>query len=249
MRAVVLEPNAENRDGLQRELDELPGFQLVGESVTWDECISLLDDYLPEVLITRATFEVPHSVKFASENAFPVIVGLRPKDCRVTLDCAFETVNIPVDPESLRTAMERVRTEIYRRKLEELSVLLRHYMNFSAGQRYLTSVRVEDGVTSEIPAEHVMFLAADGNYVRIHTGANVHEVRDTMSGMTTKLDPEQFARVHRSFIVNRAHVRSVLRKDGTATCVLLANGAEIPVGPNYRAEVDSFETLAHRLSA
>ena len=66
--------------------------------------------------------------------------------------------------------------------------------------------------------------------------------------MTSKLDPAQFARVHRSFIVNRAHVTSVLRKDGAATSVLLTNGTEIPVGPNYRSEADSFESYS-RLSA
>jgi DNA-binding LytR/AlgR family response regulator len=70
-----------------------------------------------------------------------------------------------------------------------------------------------------------------------------------MSGMTSKLDPAQFARVHRSFIVNRAHVRSVLRKEGAAMAVLLSNGIEIPVvGPNYRAEVDSFGSY-RKLSA
>lgn len=243
MRVVILEPNAENRGLLQRGLDELPGFHLVGESVTWDECISLLDIHLPELLITRTTSAAPNSAEFVSETVFPVVVGLRTKDCREALDCAFETVDIPLDPGSLRAAMERARTEIYRRKLDELSELLQRYMNFSRGiQRYLTSVRIEDRRTPEIPAEHVMFMAADGNYVRVHTQANVYELRETMSGMTAKLDPAQFARVHRSFIVNRTHVRSVLRKDGTAICVL-TNGAEIPVGPNYRAEVNSFETL------
>jgi len=54
--------------------------------------------------------------------------------------------------------------------------------------------------------------------------------------------------VHRSFIVNRACVTTVLRKDGAATSVLLSNGIEIPVGPNYRAEADSFESYS-RLSA
>ena len=249
MRVVILEPNAENRGVLRMELDELPGFQFVGDSVTSEDCASLLDIHVPEVLITRTTLALPNLPAFAGEGAFPVIVGLRIKDCRAVLDCVFETVDIPFDPRSLRAAMERVRTEIYRRKLAELSALLQLYMNYSSGsQRFLTSVRVADCETAEIPADHVMFMAADGNYVRIYAGADVHEIRDTMCGMTSKLDPAQFARVHRSFIVNRTHVKSVLRKDSTAISVLLSNGAEVPVGPNYRSEVDSFETLAHLVS-
>ena len=154
-----------------------------------------------------------------------------------------------MDTVCLREAMERVRTEIYRRKLEELSALFGRYMDYSRGvHRFLNAVRVEEGGNAEIPAETVVFVAADGNYVRLHTGEDVHEIRETMSGMTSKLDPAQFARIHRSFIVNRAHVASVLRKEGAAMAVLLSNGTEIPVGPNYRAEVDSFKSYS-RLSA
>jgi hypothetical protein len=248
MRVVVLEPNADCRDQLQRGLDGLTGFQLVGESGTWDECLTLLEAHLPELLITRTNCVLSKSQDFPCEAEFPVVVGLRTKDGE-TLAGAFETIDLPFGPECLRLAMERVRTEIYRRKLDELSILLRRYMDFSCGlHRFLTAVRVVDGGSAEIPAENVMFMAADGNYVRLHTGADVHEIRDTMSGMTSKLDPAQFARVHRSFIVNRAHVRSVLRKEGAAMAVLLSNGIEIPVGPNYRAEVDSFGSY-RRLSA
>ena len=249
MRVVVLEPNIENRTVLQRELNQLHGFSLVGESNNWDECVTLLRENVPELLIARTSFAHRSSMDTAGDAAFPVFVGLGNKECRQPDDCIFETVSIPLDPDAVRTAMERARTEIYRRKLDGLSVLLRRYMDYSRGlHRVITAVHVEDGRTSEIPAEHVMFMAADGNYIRLHTGKDVHEVRETMAGMTSKLDPAQFARVHRSFIVNRAYVATVLRKDGAAMSVLLTNGAEIPVGPNYRTEADSFESYS-RLSA
>jgi LytTr DNA-binding domain-containing protein len=240
MRVVVLEPDADYRDGLHCGFDQLTGFQLVGESVTWDECLTLLETHLPELLITGTGCVPSASREFAGEAEFPVVMGLRAKDGGF-LAGAFETLDLPIDPKSLRVAMERIRTEIYRRKLDEISNLLGRYMDYSRGlHRFLTAVRVEDGGSAEIPAENVVFMAADGNYVRLHTGADVHEIRDTMSGMTSKLDPAQFARVHRSFIVNRAHVTSVLRREGAAMALLLSNGTEIPVGPNYRAEVESF---------
>ncbi|HVP55001.1 MAG TPA: LytTR family DNA-binding domain-containing protein [Candidatus Eisenbacteria bacterium] len=226
----------------------MTGFQLVGASGDWDECLILLDTHLPELLMTRTTCVPSASQEFASDAEFPVVIGLRTKHGG-SLAAAFATLDLPVDSGSLREAMERVRTEIYRRKLDGLSTLLGRYMDFSRGvQRFLTAVRVEDGGTAEIPAENVVFMAADGNYVRLHTYADVHEIRDTMSGMTSKLDPAQFTRIHRSFIVNRAHVTSVLRREGTAMAVLLSNGAEIPVGPNYREEVDTVASY-NRLSA
>lgn len=250
MRVVILEPNAENRGLVQRGLDELAEFQLVGESGTWDECVTLLNLYLPELLITRIGLAPANLGESFGDPAFPVTIGLRWKDSSGTLKGGFETMDMPLNPLSLRAAIERARMEIYRRKLDELAALLGQYVSFSAGlQRYLTSVVVGDGGTPEIPAERVLFMAADGNYVRVHTGADAHEIRDTMSGMTSKLDPAQFTRVHRSFIVNRQHVRSVVRKEGAAVSVELSNGTEIPVGPNYRTAVDRFEAARDRLSA
>jgi two-component system LytT family response regulator len=248
MRVVVLEPNADYRDELHRSLGELTGFHLIGQSTTWAECRSLLDTYVPELLITRTDCVPLGSRDIPGGAEFPVVMGLRARN-GAAFPCAFETIELPFDAAALRSAMERARTEIYRRKLDEISNLLCRYMNSSRElNRFVTSVKVDDGGNAEIPAETVVFMAADGNYVRLHTDANIHEVRETMSGLTSKLNPEQFARVHRSFIVNRAYVTSVLRKEGAATAVLLSNGVEIPVGPNYRAEVDCFESYS-RLSA
>jgi len=240
MRVVVFEPNADNREGLLRGVDEVTGFHVVGESGSWDDCRWLVDAYFPELLIARTHIGQSGPKNSAGNITFPVVLGLRTKDDE-NLDCGFEVIDLPLNPKLLRAAMERVRTEIYRRKLDEISDLLRSYVNFSRGfHRYLTAIRVEDGESTEMRAENVMFMAADGNHVRLHTGTAVHEIRETMSGMTSKLDPEQFARVHRSFIVNRAYVTGVLHKEGAAMAVLLSNGIEIPVGPNYRAEVDSY---------
>jgi len=250
MRVVILDPVAETRDALQQALNELPGFVLVGKSRTWIECESLLDLYLPELLITRVDSASPEFSEAAVHATFPVVLGLRAAGCNGGHHSMFETMDLPLDAKLVSMTIERVRTEIYRRKLDELSSLMQRYMHFSRGlPQYLSSLHVEGAGESEIPAERVMFIAAYGNYVHVHTGANVHEIRDTLSGMRSRLDPSQFARVHRSFVVNRSHVRSVVRKEGAAMGVLLSNGTEIPVGPNYRAEVDGFESAAQRFSA
>jgi two-component system, LytTR family, response regulator len=248
MRVVVLEPSAEFREELCHGLEQMSEFHVVGDSCTWEECLRLLEIFVPELLIARTTCVPGGSPPSVCEGEFPVVLGLRLKSA-ASLACAFEIIDLPMDNGRLRAAMERVRAEIYRRKLEGLCALFGRYMDYSRGvHRFLSAVPIQNGGNPEIPTENVVFVAADGNYLRLHTGTDIHEIRDTMSGLTSKLDPAQFTRIHRSFIVNRAHVASVLRKEGTAMTVLLSDGTEIPVGPNYRAEVDSLNSFS-RLSA
>ena len=250
MRVVILDPDAEVRGALRQTIMEQSGFLLVGESQTWTECQSLVDLYVPELLIARSDNAAQNPLEVTGESIFPVMIGLQTPGGTKTHNWFFAVLDLPLNLKALSMTMEHARTEIYRRKLEELSVLLQRYTSFSRGlPQYLSSLRVEGSGISEIPAELVMFIAADGNYVRVHTISNVHDIRDTLSGMGSRLDPAQFARVHRSYVVNRSYVRSVVRKEGATLSVLLSNGMEIPVGPNYRAEADSFETITNRLSA
>jgi len=250
MRVVILEPIAENRTILQQALQAVSGFQLVGLSSSWDQCGALVDVFLPELLIARTNQLDESPIEELSRRVFPVVIALKTKDFRAPVAGAFETLEAPFDQKLVSATMLRARMEIYRRKLDEVSALLGRYMSFSPiPSGYVHSIRTDENGVTQIPAEHVMFVSADGNYVQVHTGAAVHEIRDTMAAMTAKLDPTHFARVHRSFIVNRSHVTNVVRREGTAICVLLSNGAEIPVGPNYRSEVDGFESMVQRMSA
>ena len=94
MRVVVLEPSAEYRDELRARLEQVPGFRFVGDSRTWEECRSLLDAYLPELLITRTTCVPQRSRTLVAESEFPVVMGLSSKQGEA-LAGAFETIELP----------------------------------------------------------------------------------------------------------------------------------------------------------
>src|SRR5215472_8346160 len=110
MRVVVLEPSAENRKVLQRELNQLHGFVLVGESSTWDECVMLVTTHVPELLIAPSSFARRSAMDIGGDAAFPVLVGLGNKESLPPDNRVFETVDLPLDPNAVRTAMERART-------------------------------------------------------------------------------------------------------------------------------------------
>jgi two-component system, LytTR family, response regulator len=251
MRVVLLDQDAAVRTKVRAAIYEDHGFVVAGESQQWPECEAMLDCYVPELLIASLTQVPAKFLERLSEAEFPVLVGLQEEGDRFNARRGwFDALQVPPEPQQVRSLLWRARREIYRRKADELASLLQSYVACAGkSEHYLSGLTVEgEDQTKEVALDQVLFLAADGNYVRVHTEGSTYEIRETMTGISAKLDPSRFVRVHRSFIVNLTHVLEVVTKE-SAAFARLSNGIEVPLGRNYRQEFDSVLQLRNRLSA
>lgn len=252
MRVVVLDSSAETRATLRESISQCLGFVLAGHSSDWLTCSLLLDRFVPELLIADVATLPADYLASLSPSAFPILVGLQgQEDCNYGAGEVFTRLPARVTCEQACDLLERVRSEIYRRQADQFSALLDRYMTCaSATGQYLVRLQVEDGnQTQEVPLAEVLFIAADGNYLRVHAGSRQYAMRETMTRLSARLDPARFVRVHRSFLVNLSHVVEVLARENSSTFVILSNGMKVPVGPNYRAEFDAVMGLRDRMSA
>lgn len=80
-----------------------------------------------------------------------------------------------------------------------------------------------------IPVQDVLHLEAYDDYVKIHTKDGLFLKKKTMGYYEQALDPAQFVRVHRSFMIPIAQLTRIepLEKDGHVA--LLKNGVRIPL--------------------
>jgi two-component system LytT family response regulator len=100
---------------------------------------------------------------------------------------------------------------------------------------YLDRVAVTMGRrTYFISTGAIDWVQADRNYLRLHVGSKCHLIRSTISGIESRLDPTQFARVHRSFIVRIDHVKELRALVSGEYRVVLVDGTELPMSPQYR---------------
>jgi len=86
--------------------------------------------------------------------------------------------------------------------------------------RALNELRREQDYLERIPVpvdEHLAFvdvrdidwIEANRNIARLHVGKQVHELRETMTALESRLNPKHFARVHRSAIVNVSRIKAI----------------------------------------
>ena len=77
--------------------------------------------------------------------------------------------------------------------------------------------------------QEIDWIEADGNYVRVHAGAEIFVARETVKNIMQRLDG-RFLRVHRSAIVNTDQIRQILSEPSGQVSIVLRNGTRILAG-------------------
>ena len=85
-----------------------------------------------------------------------------------------------------------------------------------------------------IRAEHVDWIEADRNYIRLHVGGRTHLLRENLTRIASALDPAAFCRIHRSTIVNIDRITTVESLLHGEYLVVLHDGTKLTSGRSYR---------------
>jgi two-component system LytT family response regulator len=91
-----------------------------------------------------------------------------------------------------------------------------------------------------IKAEDIDWVEAAGNYLRLHSGGQTHLLRETLSNLATRLDPERFWRIHRSTVVNVDRVQELQPLFHGDYAVILRDGTQLTLSRSYRASLPRY---------
>ena len=100
-------------------------------------------------------------------------------------------------------------------------------------------VRASSGeMTHQVDVADVLFFRADDKYTCVQTtpaaGGAEHLIRTPIHELAAQLDPQQFVQVHRSTIVNLAHLASTRRDEASRLFLRMKGRAEeLPVSRAY----------------
>ncbi|OKL41027.1 LytR/AlgR family response regulator transcription factor [Pontibacter flavimaris] len=80
-----------------------------------------------------------------------------------------------------------------------------------------------------IPVKDVLYLEAYDDYVKIHTAEGCYLKKKTMSYYERVLDPKQFVRVHRSYIIPLTQLTRIEPLEKDSHVALLKSGVRVPL--------------------
>jgi two-component system LytT family response regulator len=97
-----------------------------------------------------------------------------------------------------------------------------------------------------VSAGDVDWAEAYGNYVRLHTGREMHLVREKMSAFAEKVDPLQFLRIHRSYVVNVDRITRLSAYEHAGEyLVVLRDGTRLRSSRSYSAAIRKLLRLSN----
>lgn len=109
--------------------------------------------------------------------------------------------------------------------------------------RQLT-IRVRRKLLS-LEMDEIMWIEGASQYSRVHTRNGEYLLSRTLASLESELDPTRFFRIHRSAIVNAAHVREVRSNGDGRYNIYLNGGPTLPLG---RARKEILQALLSGLT-
>ena len=102
--------------------------------------------------------------------------------------------------------------------------------DMDSSQKFIERVLIKRGATLKIiPTDKIIYLAADDDYVNIKTDEGDFLHNKTLTYFEKNLDPSNFVRVHRSFIVQIDQIQRIEPYEKDSYRAILKNEARISV--------------------
>lgn len=244
--AVDDEPLALRR--VELALAEMVDVTLVGQARSGKEGLELVQSLRPDVLLL--------DIQMSNLDGFGLIEELDPETAPLVIFVtahenfalrAFEVGAVdyvlkPLEFDRLRAALVRARDvralADQAQRAAELRVLVRSLRGEMTDEPYATGFWIErKGEHIRTSVQHIEWMEADRDYVRLHTRDGPLLMRGPLSTIQAELDPNQFIRIRRSALVRTDRIKSIRNRGYGDFRILMASGEELRVGKTYVADV------------
>lgn len=252
LKAMIVDDEPPARRNLRALLKHEADIELVKECGNGKEAVSSIRALNPDLVFLDVQmpemngFEVLEQL---SGQPLPVIIFVTAYDqyaLRAFEVSALDYLLKPFSDERFRKALSQARQQIAQQDASELGRKLLTLIGSRQpdAPRYLTRLMVKmTGRVIFLKVEEIDWIEAYDYYVRLHTGGKAYLLRQTMNELEAALDPEQFARIHRSAIVNLDRVKELHPHFNSESLVVLADGTELKLTRSRR------EALEKKLNA
>lgn len=231
IKAIIVDDEKLGRDIIKEYLADHPRIEIVAECRDAHEAMDAIDQHHPDLIFL--------DIQMPEVNGFELLEMLDDPP-RVIFSTAYDQYAIkafevnaidyllkPYDAERFNLAVERAiqslqSSQSQNETIEKLLQTMRQ------SQPHLERLLIKQaGRIVIISCKEISWIKALDDYAEINTHKESYLIQQSLNHLEQRLNPDQFVRVHRSYIVNIDAVRDIVELSNSRYQLILKNGTEI----------------------
>jgi len=231
IRAIIIEDEELGRELIKNYLKDQVEIDIISECENGFEGIKIIQELKPDLVFL--------DIQMPKLNGFEMLEILDEKP-EIIFTTAFNqyaiqafeknAVDYLMKPfskdrllDALKKAIQRIKTNVLNN--EKVNKLIQHPLD-----EIIERVVVKSNTKiSVIPVEKIIYLEAEDDYVMVYTHEGKHLKQATMKYFEEHLDPKEFMRVHRSYIVRIDQVTQLEPYGKDSYVAKLKDGASVHI--------------------
>lgn len=239
-KVIVIDDEPLARSLVIKLLQSYPDFQVVDECPDGFEAFKSITKHNPDLLFL--------DIQMPRINGFELLEMLD-KPPAVIFTTAFDEYALkafeshavdyllkPVTRERFDKAIQKCLHQALSTNVQAVENLLENQVYEGYQHRIVVKDR---GNIRIIPAEEILYIEANDDYIKIVTKEGSFLKKNTLTNVEKTLDPNQFVRVHRSYLMPISQLQSIEPYEKNSHIALLHCGMKISVSQSGMARLKS----------
>ena len=245
IRTIIADDEALARKKLRLLLTDEDGVAIVAECSNGKQTVAAVETHKPDLLLLDIHmpdldgFQVLENI---APDQMPLVIFTTAYDqyaIRAFEAHALDYLLKPFDQQRLQDALERVKGELLKSHEHGVKARLLELLGKAKPEaKDLRRLVIRTaGRVVFLEFDEVDWIEAAANYVKLHVGKESFLLREGIGHVSAKLDPEQFVRIHRSYIVNVSRIRELQPCDSGEFIAVLRDGKELSCSRGCRPQL------------
>ena len=233
IRAVIVEDEDLARQILREMLQPHPEVEIVGECANGFDAVKIVPELKPDLLFLDVQmpkldgFEVLELLSNTDAMAVVFVTAYDQHALRAFEVHAVDYLLKPFAAERFEAALDRAKQRLGQKTLLPPA-------DFAAAARetghYAERIVVRDGTRVQIiPVGKLDYAEAQDDYIALASQGKKYLKQQTISSLESSLDPKNFLRIHRSYLVNLERVVKLEPYTKDSHVAILNDGTRLPV--------------------
>lgn len=248
IRTIIIDDEAPARRRIAEMLEDEAAFSIIGQCRNAEEGLHAIQFRRPDLVFLDVQMPGLNGYEMAEKldkNSAPFIIFVTAYE-----DYALKAFNVqavdyllkPFTNQRFRQALNRVMVRVEEKKSLRLKEQMKRLVDDFSDNPHLSKLLIKHkGRLTEVLMDEVLWIEAQGNYIKLITLNENYLFRASMQEITSQLNERQFLRIHRSIIVNCFRLEKIkYTASNLEYGFYLANKEKLQSGRTYKEAIDGY---------